>query len=102
MLEADCFDDQRVGKCSDRDPNHLCMRFSSLTGHCWFPIAPVVRGCNLCNPPVLPCPGKAELGEDHPKTLQSLNNLAWLLQAQGRLAETEPLYREALVKSVGA
>ena len=102
MLEADCFDDDRVSKCSDRNPNHLRLQFSSLNGHCWFPVAPLVRGCNLCNPPVLPCPGKAKLGEDHPETLKSLNNLAFLFQAQGHLAEAEPLFREALEKSVGA
>ena len=76
------------------------MLFDSLNGHCWFPVVPFVRGSNLCNP--LPCPGKAKLGEAHPDTLQSLNNLAALLQAQGRLAEAEPLYREALQKSPGA
>ena len=101
-MEADCFDDQRVGKCSDRNPNHSCMRFSSIDGHCWFPVAPLVRGCNLCNPTVLLCPGKAKLGEDHPDTLNSLNNLALLLFNRGHLAEAEPLYREALEKSPGA
>ena len=99
MLEANLFDDQRVSKCSDRHPNHLRLRFSSLTGHCWFPVAPLVRVCNRCNPPVLPCPGKAKLGEDHPNTLTSLNNLAAILEARGHLAEAEPLYREALEKS---
>ena len=49
-----------------------------------------------------PCPGQAKLGEDHPDTLTCLNNLAGLLHAQGRLAEAEPLYREALEKSRGA
>ena len=63
---------------------------------------PFVRACNLCHPPILPCPGKAKLGEDHPDTLLSLNNMALLLQAQGRLAEAEPLFREALEKSPGA
>ena len=53
-------------------------------------------------PPVSPCPGQAKLGKDHPDTLCCLNNLAGLLQAQGRLAEAEPLYREALEKSPGA
>ena len=102
MLEADCFADQRVGKCSDRNPNHLRLRFSSLDGHCWFRVAPLMRGCNLYNPPALPFPGTAILGEDHPDTLSSLSNLAVLLQAQGHWAEAEPLYREALEKSVGA
>ena len=72
------------------------------SGHCWFPVAPAVRGCNLCNLPVLQCPGKTKLGEDHPDTLASLNNLAGLLQDQGHLAEAEPLHREALEKSPGA
>ena len=48
------------------------------------------------------CPGKAKLGEDHPETLQSLNNLAALLEAQGQLAEAESRFREALKKSPGA
>ena len=48
------------------------------------------------------CPGQTKLGEDHPDTLTCLNNLAGLLKAQGRLAEAEPLYREALEKSPGA
>ena len=61
-----------------------------------------MQRCNLCNPPVLPCPGKAQLGEDHPDTLNSINNLAAVLDAQGHLAEAEPLYREALEKSPGA
>ena len=63
---------------------------------------PFVRACNLFNPPILPCPGKAKLGEDHPDTLKSLNNMALLLKAQGHLAEAEPLFREALEKSPGA
>ena len=78
------------------------MRFKTLKGHCWFPVAPSVRASNLCNRLELPCPGKAKLGEDHPDTLSSLNNLAALLKAQGQLAEAEPLYREALEKSPGA
>ena len=52
--------------------------------------------------PSCPCGGTAKLGEDHLHTLTMLNNLAMLLQAQGQLAEAEPLYREALKKSPGA
>ena len=62
----------------------------------------LLRRCNLCNPPVLPCRGQAKLGEDHPDTLTCRNNLARLLQAQGHLVEAEPLYREALEKCPGA
>ena len=51
---------------------------------------------------MLPCPGKAKLGEGHPDTLATLSNLAKVLEAQGHLAEAEPLYREALEKSPGA
>ena len=36
------------------------------------------------------------LGEDHPLTAQSLQNLAQLLQNLGRYAEAEPLHRRAL------
>src|SRR4051794_20331601 len=36
------------------------------------------------------------LGPRHPNTLQSMNNLAVLYKDQGRYAEAEPLYREAL------
>jgi len=36
------------------------------------------------------------LGDQHPDTLASINNLATLLQASGRLEEAEPLYREAI------
>jgi tetratricopeptide (TPR) repeat protein len=35
-------------------------------------------------------------GARHPDTLQSLNNLAMLYQAQGRYGEAEPLLKEAL------
>ena len=34
-----------------------------------------------------------QLGADHPDTLASVHNLAQLLQAQGKLAEAEPLLR---------
>ena len=33
------------------------------------------------------------LGDKHPDTLLSINAIAALLQAQGKLAEAEPLYR---------
>ena len=36
------------------------------------------------------------LGEDHPDVATSLNNLAGLLEAQGKLDEAEPMYRRAL------
>ncbi|CAN5632702.1 hypothetical protein BH09PLA1_BH09PLA1_06380 [soil metagenome] len=36
------------------------------------------------------------LGDDHPDTLQSIGDMGYLLQAQGKLSEAEPLYREAL------
>ncbi len=36
------------------------------------------------------------LGDAHPDTLGSISNLAVLLQAQGKLAEAGPLFREAL------
>ena len=36
------------------------------------------------------------LGDDHPDTLASINNVGYLLQVQGMLDQAEPLYREAL------
>ena len=36
------------------------------------------------------------LGDDHPDTLVSINNMGYLLVAQRRLKDAEPLYREAL------
>jgi tetratricopeptide (TPR) repeat protein len=39
---------------------------------------------------------KAELGDRHPDTATSLNNLAELYRSQGRYGEAEPLYVEAL------
>ena len=39
---------------------------------------------------------KTELGERHPSTARSLNNLALLYASQGRYGEAEPLYVEAL------
>ena len=39
---------------------------------------------------------QAKLGADHPDTLSYLNNLATLLQQQGKLGEAEPLLRWAL------
>lgn len=37
-----------------------------------------------------------KLGPEHPQTLASGNNLAFLYKAQGRYGEAEPLYRRAL------
>jgi tetratricopeptide (TPR) repeat protein len=37
-----------------------------------------------------------QLGPDHPHVATSLNNLAALLEAQGKYAEAEPLYRRAI------
>lgn len=36
-----------------------------------------------------------ELGPDHPNTLTSVNNLANVLESQGRYKEAEELYRRA-------
>ena len=36
------------------------------------------------------------LGPEHPDTLTSVNNLAFLYRSQGRYAEAEPLYQRAL------
>jgi len=36
------------------------------------------------------------LGEEHPDTLTSVNNLAAAYDAQGRYGEAEPLYKRAL------
>ena len=46
--------------------------------------------------------GRAKLGDEHPNTLGSINNLASLLKEQGKLPEAEQLYRECLEKSPGA
>ena len=61
-----CCDGDRVSNGSDRNQNHLCMRFKSLNGHCWFPVAPFVRGCNLCNPTVLPVQREVQTGRRPP------------------------------------
>ena len=39
---------------------------------------------------------RRELGDEHPGTLDSINNLGMLFQYQGKYAEAEPLYREDL------
>ena len=39
---------------------------------------------------------RAVLGDEHTTTLTSMNNLTNLLRAQGKLAEAEPLFLEAL------
>ena len=36
------------------------------------------------------------LGQEHPDTLLSVNNLAALYDAQGRYGEAEPLFKRAL------
>ncbi len=36
------------------------------------------------------------LGDEHPDTLNSINNMGMLLKSQGRLTEAEPYFREAL------
>ena len=38
------------------------------------------------------------LGEDHPDTLGSLNNLAFLYKSQGQYDKAEPLYVDCLAK----
>jgi tetratricopeptide (TPR) repeat protein len=45
---------------------------------------------------------EAALGPAHPTVAIRLNNLASLLQATGRLAEAEPLYRRALASTEAA
>ena len=42
---------------------------------------------------------RVTLGDEHPDTLVSINNLGMLLYAQGDLAGATPLYREALAGS---
>ncbi|WP_238560451.1 CHAT domain-containing protein [Microcystis aeruginosa] len=39
---------------------------------------------------------KQQLGDNHPVTATSLNNLALLYKSQGRYSEAEPLYKQAL------
>jgi tetratricopeptide (TPR) repeat protein/tRNA A-37 threonylcarbamoyl transferase component Bud32 len=39
---------------------------------------------------------RSVLGDEHPDTLRSINNMGGLLQAQGKPFEAEPYYREAL------
>ena len=39
---------------------------------------------------------RQELGDDHPDTLNSINNMGLLLKSMAKLAEAEPYYREAL------
>ena len=39
---------------------------------------------------------RERLGQEHPDVATSLNNLANLYSSQGRYAEAEPLYQEAL------
>lgn len=39
---------------------------------------------------------RQRLGEEHPDTATSLNNLALLYNSQGRYSEAEPLYKQAI------
>lgn len=39
---------------------------------------------------------RRELGDDHPDTMQSMNDLGRVLRMLGRFADAEPVYREAL------
>ena len=41
---------------------------------------------------------EAILGDDHPDTLSSINNLAALYRSQGKYDKAEPLYVECLAK----
>jgi tetratricopeptide (TPR) repeat protein len=43
--------------------------------------------------------GRQAFGDRDPRTLRSLNNLAFLYDAQGRYGEAEPLHQEALQAS---
>ena len=80
----------------------LSINLMVVVGFQSIPVAVFVRRCDLCNLPLLQCPGETKLGRDHEDTLQSLSNLAVLLKDQGHLAESEPLFREVLEKSLGA
>ena len=82
-------------------PNSLAFVIRSLGGRSCCAAPCFVHRCKRCNQFFLPCQGKTKLGEDHPDTLTSLNNLALVFEAQGRLADAEPLYREALEKCPG-
>lgn len=46
-------------------------------------------------------PGKAKLGDTHPRTLTLINNLASQHAAKGEFREAEVLYRESLEKGAG-
>ena len=53
-----------------RNQNHLCMRFNSLSGHGCFPCFPVVlfvRGCSLCNAPGTAMPRSGQTGRRPPE-----------------------------------
>src|SRR5205823_1781138 len=41
---------------------------------------------------------RSAMGEEHPETLQSINNLAFFLFGQKQMAEAEALFREAVEK----
>ena len=70
------------GGSTERPPGHTLRQ-----GKYWGGNRPVPQGDGD--------PGRA-LGEDHPDYATSLNNLAVLYQADGRLRRAEPLYRQAM------
>ena len=80
----------------------LSINLMVVVGFQSIPVAVFVRRCDLCNLPLLQCPGETKLGRDHEDTLQSLSDLGMVLWMQGRLAEAEPFLRELLERSPGA
>ena len=64
------------------DPADHRRRLSRLGDYQAAPAAPGTR----------PGPSPPKLGEEHPDTLNSMNNLALLVQGQGQLAKAQPVY----------
>ena len=96
-----------IWKCQENPPHGFMNGFLSTTvtrrfQPIWFPtLLGFFSGWKLHSSEPAGW-GRAQLGDDHPDTLTSINNLGALLQAQGKLAEAEPLLRECLKKSPGA